>query len=481
MDNKKNNKKVYAGYRWELMVLLCLAFFFHQADRAIFGVLLTPIKDSLQLSDQQMGWVGTILFATLALMMPFAGWLGDRFSKKWIITICILFWSAATAMTGLASGLLGLIFFRSIATAGGESFYAPSAYPMIAAWHKKTRSIALAFHQAALYIGVMCSGYLAGGLAVHFGWRGTFIAFGVCGILLGLIFVIRLKPMPQEDSAVEITKPGETSASGNSMKDISFPDTAAPSEADNSFKREISSQDNNPLSLDDSQEEAVQKTVATEEKPYSFWRAVWFIIQIPSFWLLSIGFSAIVFVNNAYVVWAPTLVHDKFTDISLTAAGGGAMFYHHLTAFAGIIFGGILTDLLVQKFVRARLWLQAFSILCGFPMILLMAQAPTLSKIWIMMALFGLFRGLYETNTHAAVFDVVPPKFRATAVALMTMIAFWIGSLSPLFLGYCRQNLKELGGLSYGFSILSYSYLIGAVALFITLFFTFKRDRYIEK
>lgn len=434
------NNKVYAGYRWELMVLLCLAFFFHQADRAIFGILLNPIKDSLGLNDQQMGLTGTILFATLALMMPFAGWLGDKFSKKWIITFCILFWSAATAMTGLASGLIGLIFFRSIATAGGESFYAPSAYPMIAAWHKKTRSIAMALHQAALYIGVMCSGFLAGYLAQLFGWRKTFIIFGVCGIFLGIVFIFRLRAMPEEEK----NKP-----------DLDATNNECPS-------KEIS---------DGKQ----------EQDSYSFLKAVCYIFRIPSFWLLAIGFSAIVFVNNAYVVWAPSLVKDKFPEISLLAAGGGAMLYHHLTAFIGILFGGFLTDLLVKKFIKARIWLQMFSMLLGFPMIIMMAQAPSLNSIWIMMALFGLFRGLYETNTHAAVFDVVPPKFRSTAVALMTMIAFWVGALSPLLLGYYRQHLGKETGLSHGFSVLSYSYLIGAIALFLTLFFTFKRDRYIEK
>ncbi|MDR0611495.1 MAG: hypothetical protein LBG58_15410 [Planctomycetaceae bacterium] len=42
-------------YRWELLFLLFCAYFLHQADRAIFGVLLPSIKSELGLSDTQLG------------------------------------------------------------------------------------------------------------------------------------------------------------------------------------------------------------------------------------------------------------------------------------------------------------------------------------------------------------------------------------------------------------------------------------------
>ncbi|MDO5580485.1 MAG: MFS transporter [Planctomycetia bacterium] len=431
--------KVPSYYRWELLLLLSLAFFFHQADRAIFGILLKPISESLHLSSEQMGLTGTVLFATLALMMPFAGYIGDRFSKKWIITICIIFWSAATAMTGLATGLIGLIFFRSIATAGGESFYAPSAYPMLAAYHKETRSFAMSVHQAALYLGVMSSGFLAGAIAAKLGWRHTFIIFGLAGVLLGIIFIFRLRAMPV------------------------------------------------------SEEQSLSRGLNTvpQKETYSFWKAVGIIIRVPTFWLLTIGFSAIVCVNNAFLVWAPTFVQDKF-EVSLISAGGYSMLYHHLAAFLGIMLGGVFTDQLIRYNSKGRLWIQTIAMLLGAPAIFYMGYTHSLNWVWIMMGLFGFFRGLYETNTHAAVFDVIEPKYRSTAVALLTMIAFWVGSCTPLLLGSLRggklllmiQNwghpLDEKFGLAVGFSSLSVLWVLGSLAVLFAIFFTFKRDRIIE-
>lgn len=444
--------KVPVYYRWELLLLLSLAFFFHQADRAIFGVLLIPISKSLNLSGEQMGLTGTVLFATLALMMPIAGYIGDRFNKKWIITICIIFWSAATALTGLATGLIGLIFFRSIATAGGESFYAPSAYPMIAAYHKKTRSFAMSVHQAALYLGVMSSGFIAGAIAEILGWRGTFIIFGVAGILLGIIFIFRLRSMPVQE---------------------------IPDHEDHSLQPESN---DNPFQTNPND---------PPQKTYSFWKAVGKIVRVPTFWLLTLGFSAIVCVNNAFLVWAPTFVQDKF-EVSTTIAGGYSMLYHHLAAFIGIMLGGIFTDLLIRYNQKGRLWIQTTAMLLGAPAIFYMGYANSLSWVWIMMGLFGFFRGLYETNTHAAVFDVIEPKYRSTAVALLTMIAFWLGSITPWCLGSLRGGkilhwiqsmgypLEEKFGLAWGFSFLSAAWIIGSLAVLFAICFTFRKDRIVE-
>jgi len=69
------------SYKWAVLGMLSCAFFFHQADRALFGLLTIPIQEDLGLTDLQIGWVNTALFCTLAVMTPIAGVLGDRFSR----------------------------------------------------------------------------------------------------------------------------------------------------------------------------------------------------------------------------------------------------------------------------------------------------------------------------------------------------------------------------------------------------------------
>jgi sugar phosphate permease len=435
-------------YKWELLALLSAAFFFHQADRALFSVVLMPIQKELGLTDGQMGEIGSWMFATLAVMVPLAGFLGDRLSRKWIITCSLLFWSCATSVTGLATGLLGLILFRSVATGGGESFYAPSAYALLASHHKTTRSIALSIHQAALYVGLMCSGYLAGMVEAAWGWRTVFYLFGGAGVLLGLVFIFRLRDAPREGGA-SVGLPGRADARPS-------PGIAT----------------------------RMQPACTNAAEKPTVWEAVCVLAKTPSALLATAGFCAVVFVNNAYVFWAPSFVMEKFKDaavpMTLTQAAGGTMLYHHLAAFGAIMAGGFLTDWLVAKHPRCRLLLQGTALLLGAPMIYWIGVADGVQATWLAMAGYGVFRGLFEVNTHASLFDVVPPQFRSTAVGLMTMTAFILGTVPPKMIGRFCDLHGKVAGIQQGFAVMACAYVVGAVAIFCSLLFTFRRDRVVE-
>jgi len=129
------------------------------------------------------------------------------------------------------------------------------------------------------------------------------------------------------------------------------------------------------------------------------------------------------------------------------------------------------------KRITARLELQAVAMALGVPSILLMALAPNLVIACVGLAAFGFCRGLYESNTHAAMFDVIEPRHRASAVAITVMIAFLVGSTSPWLLGKSREHFGSAHGLSYGFTGLSLAYLIGAIAVATARAFFFHRDR----
>ena len=156
------------------------------------------------------------------------------------------------------------------------------------------------------------------------------------------------------------------------------------------------------------------------------------------------------------------------------------MFWHHLPALIGISIGGPLSDWLVLRRPAARLELQAVAMALGVPSIVLMALAPNLTVACVGLALFGWFRGLYESNTHAAMFSVIEHRYRASAVAITVMMAFLVGSTSPLLLGKCREWFGEGHGLSYGFAGLSVAYLIGSAAVATARLAFFHRDRLTE-
>jgi len=412
-------------YRWQLLTMLCCAYFFHQADRAIFGAVVPSVKAELQFTDTQIGWSATILFLVTALMVPIAGFIGDRCNRKWIITISFMAWSVATALTGTVKSLMGIIMFRSVATAGTEAFYGPAATALIAKYHEKTRAIALSCHQGALYLGIMSSGFLAGWIAEMFGWRSVFYIFGFAGLMIACSFIFLLR-------------------SEKKVKTAGTPDT-----------------------------ETEQAPTAAD----SPWNVVKRIVRIPTVLLLTVGFTAIVFVNNAYLTWAPAFIHAKFTETTLTEAAGFSMLYHFLAALIGILIGGTVADAMVQQFPKFRLCLQTVAMFLGAPLIFCFGWLDTIAMVWVATFLFGFVRGLYESNTYAAVFDVVPAEIRSTVVGLMIMVAFLVGSQSPLLLGLLGDRYGTAQGLAYGFSLLSIAWIIGGLSILGALLFTFKKDK----
>ena len=106
--------------------------------------------------------------------------------------------------------------------------------------------------------------------------------------------------------------------------------------------------------------------------------------------------------------------------------------------------------------------------------------SPSVVGVWVSVAAYGVFRGLFEVNAHASLFDVVPSEHRSTCEGLMTMIAFLLGSLSPLMIG-ALSDKYGVRGFEIGFSILGGGYLLGAASIATSFFFTFKRDRIAEE
>ena len=404
-------------YRWAVVALLSGAYFFHQADRAIFGVLLPYVQADLSLTDRQLGHINTVLFLTIAVVTFVAGFLGDRFSRKWIITGSLVFWSIATMGLGFASSFTAVILLRSVATGGGESFYGPSAMSLLASHHRETRSLAFSIHQAALYLGLMLSGVLAlKALGFVGSWHGVFVVFGAAGLLLGIAFIWLLKDGDAGPS-------GRRAEGAGSLLD--------------GFKA---------------------------------------FFGCPSALLATTGFIAICCVNNTYITWAPKMFHERF-GLDGATAGAHAMFYHHLVAFAAILFGGWVTDRLVARYPRFRLGFQIVALLFGAPALLLVGRCGTFAAAMAMTAAYGLFRGLFEVNTHASVFDVVPARHRASVVGFMLLLAMGLGALfSGELMGWVFSSFGDRA-YSIAFSLMAATYALAALLMSVSFFFTFRRDR----
>src|SRR6202012_3045516 len=96
------SKPVYtANYKRLVLFLLVAAYTFNFIDRTIIATLGQPIKDTLKITDTQLGALGGLYFALVYTLLgiPIAR-LAERMSRVNIITTAIVIWSGVTALCG---------------------------------------------------------------------------------------------------------------------------------------------------------------------------------------------------------------------------------------------------------------------------------------------------------------------------------------------------------------------------------------------
>lgn len=390
------------SYPWLLLAGLFAANWFYQIDRALFGVMLIPIQNETGLSDIEVGLCDTILFTVYACLVPLAGLVGDRFSRSRIIPVIVIAWSAMTAATGLAGGFLSFVLLRSFATTAPQAFYGPSAYALIAEHHEKTRTAALSIHQSAYYFGLLTSGAVVAGLLGRVdSWHVVYYLFGAAGGLLGAGLFVFLRP---EGKVTVADRPKAGLLDG--------------------FR--------------------------------AFFRS-------PGALIGSSAFVAIVFVNNAYAAWAPKFTAVKF-GLEPAKAATSAMFHYNASSLVAILLVGWMSDHLVARHARFRMFAMAGALAVGAPILILFGFASSAAMTWLAIALFGVVRAIVEANMFANVFDQLPPGVRSSAVGAMSVFAALFGSLSPLFVGVLSERLGPLG-FEIGFAALGGIGLCSAAAM----------------
>ena len=393
-----------ARYKWELVLLLWGAFFLNQADRQVFNVVLPLIRADLQLTDTMLGLIATLFTVVFGLLVPFAGLAGDIIDRRRVILLSLLIFSTGTLLTGFASSFLLLLLFRGVATGAGEAFYAPAAGSLIGSAHEKTRARALSIHQTANYTGTVLGSLLAGWTGQTFGWRSAFLIYGVMGLAWGAIFFLRTRR-------------------------YAVPAPASP-------------------------ERGKHKVL--------FGEALQLIGTTPALMGQMLAFGGLIFVSAGFLTWTPTLLFERF-GLTLAGAGFSATFYHFLGAYVGVLSASWLTDKLIARVPRIRLWVMALGLIASAPFIWWAAGTQSLVHIYVALAAFGIARGMYDAGIFAAIFDVVEDRLRATVLGIVLASGFLIGAASPVIMG----TMKARYGLEGGMKMLAGAALIAGTLLFI--------------
>jgi MFS family permease len=125
--------------------------------------------------------------------------------------------------------------------------------------------------------------------------------------------------------------------------------------------------------------------------------------------------------------------------MSLSMAGLSGTMYVQLASMVGVVVGGIMADRLVKKYAGGRMMTQAIGLFGGVVFIFLTGWTLAVPILILAMIGFGFFKGIYDANIWASLYDVVKPARRATAVGLMNSLGWFGGALAPTAIAWASQ------------------------------------------
>lgn len=176
------------NYPRAVLAVLLLINIIAYIDRSMLLAFSPQITQELGLDDTQFGFLsGAVWVLSYSLMVLFLGTLADRFSRTRIIAGGMLVWSVCTAASGLADNFEHLVMARFL-VAAGEAALVPSATALLAdLFDGRHRSTANGLFFMGIPLGIGLAYLLSGSVGSDMGWRGTFIALGVAGVVISLL------------------------------------------------------------------------------------------------------------------------------------------------------------------------------------------------------------------------------------------------------------------------------------------------------
>jgi MFS family permease len=411
------------SYRWWVVFMLWFVCFFNYADRqAIFSVF-PLLERELGLTKFQLGIVGSAFMWVYAALAPVAGFTGDRVNRKALILGGFSFWSVVTVLTGRATRFVELAVYRAL-EGFGEAFYFPASMSLISDYHSgRTRSRAMSLHQSSVYIGTIGGGALGGYFGQYYGWRTGFYVFGFSGLILSLVLIAFLRE-PARGQAEAAASP-----------------------------------------------RAEQRGPGVRE-------ALREVVRSPTALVLMAVFFGANFVAATFLTWTPSFLREKFS-MNLAMAGLTATIYIQLASALGAPFGGFLADTLARRTPGGRMLVQMIGLALGAPFIWITARTHSVTHLVVAMTCFGFFKGMYDANIFASVYDVVHPRARATAAGIMNAVGWTGGAAAPAVIGWLLSRAAGADAaetMSRALALGGAIYLVAATLLLGGILMTIGRD-----
>jgi MFS family permease len=379
-----------ASAAWFATTVFLLAATLGFIDKSIITLLVQPIRQSLLISDTQIGLLQGFSFALIygVLGLP-AGYLVDKYRRREMLAGGVVIWSIATAACGLATSFGGL-FMARIGVGMGEAILMPAIYSMLADFFPpKMRGRAAGIFTISTFVGGQ-GAFIVGGLvlkALHGqsvqwpvlgelqAWQSAFIIVGLPGLLIAPLVLSVREPARHF---------GRASRSG-----------------------------------------LVEETPVTMRN---------FLAKSPRLWvMLFAAFSMTSFSAFALLAWLPTFFIRKY---GLPASSAGVLIGSVMgpAGIIGCVAAGVVSDYFRSlRGESGRFDVLIIAAVICIPCMAYLPFAPTSGAALAVCAVYGLFNAMATATMPAILQGFAPNRLRGKLTAVHLLLVSLVGmGLGPL-------------------------------------------------
>lgn len=408
------------AYRIYVLLVLTAVYTFNFLDRQIMGIMAEPIKQDMGLSDTQLGVLTGFAFALLytTLGIPIAR-LADKTNRVNIVAISLACWSGFTAVCGTAQNFTQLALAR-VGVGIGEAGGSPPSHSLISDFYpKEKRAGALAVYALGIPIGVTLAYFATAYGLSKFGWRTTFIALGIPGVLLALVVKFTIREPKR-------------GASDDSARADAFAAMKA-EEPDGFVERGLF---------------ALSKALPKKARARGFselavlWRATKHLLSINSYRAIVIGLTAGSFASYATAAFIVSFFLRSHPDLPLGTLLVWLGVINGTAYVLGVLVGGNLVDKLAAKNKAAYGWVPVAALALNVPFFL---GAMWVGNPYISLLLWWpshMLTGFYLGPCFALAQTLAPVSIRALSTAIFFFIinfialgfgSTYVGIMSDIF------------------------------------------------
>ena len=391
-------------YPWIVFLLAFGLLLSDYMSRQVLSAVFPLLKAEWSLSDTDLASLTSVVALTVGLLTFPLSVLADRWGRVRSMVLMGVLWSVATLLCAVATGygqMLGARFLLGV----GEAAYGSAGIALVLGVFAARRHGALggAFMAGGSF-GSVLGVALGGFLAVHLGWRWSFVVMAA----FGLVLVILFRAVVTESRLAR----------------------HAP-------------------------EPAPDRVAAVPRAPISS------LFTVPPVWCAYIGSGLQMFTAAVLLSWTPSYF-NRYYDLAPDKAGGVAALFVLLVG-SGMVVCGALADRVGRARPRRR-WTASIafcavslgSLVVGFQL----DNGPVQLAL---IAVGSFFAGGSSGPVAALVAGHTPSSVRASAMGTLTVANNLLGlALGPFVVGVLADHL----GLREALALAPFVYL-GAIAAFV--------------